>query len=86
MYSIPMIDDFGDDQLNRKAQKYRNELNDTRPAFGSLYLLELNKPLDDFMKEDLIEFFESAIANKTKINIDDIDEILEQDIPPMALY
>tara|TARA_R110000796_G_scaffold242373_1_gene364428 strand:+ start:64 stop:309 length:246 start_codon:yes stop_codon:yes gene_type:complete len=81
-----MIDDFGDDQLNRKAQKYRNELNDTRPAFGSLYLLELNKPLDDFMKEDLIEFFESAIANKTKINIDDIDEILEQDIPPMALY
>lgn len=86
MYSIPMIDDFGDDQLNRKAQKYRNALNDTRPAFGSLYLLELNKPLDDFMKEDLIEFFESAIANKTKINIDDIDEILEQDIPPMALY
>jgi len=86
MYSIPMIDDFGDDQLNRKAQKYRNELNDTRPAFGSLYLLELSKPLDDFMKKDLIEFFESAIANKTKINIDDIDEILEQDIPPMALY
>tara|TARA_R110001592_G_C12760433_1_gene712891 strand:- start:13 stop:270 length:258 start_codon:yes stop_codon:yes gene_type:complete len=83
---IPMIDDFGDATLNRLATRYRNELNDTRPAFGNLYLLELNKPLDDFMKKDLIEFFESAIANKTKINIDDIDEILEQDIPPMALY
>ena len=83
---IPMIDDFGDVALNRLATRYRNVLNDTRPAFGNLYLLELNKPLDDFMKKDLIEFFESAIANKTKINIDDIDEILEQEIPPRALY
>jgi hypothetical protein len=83
---IPMIDDFGDIALNRLATRYRNELNDARPPFGNLYLLELNKPLDVFIKEDLIEFFESAIANKTKINVSDIDEILEQEIPPRALY
>jgi len=81
-----MIDDFGDIALNRLATRYRNELNDVRPPFGNTYLLELNKPLDTFMKQDLIEFFESAIANKTKINVEDIDEILEQEMPPRALY
>jgi hypothetical protein len=83
---IPMIDDFGDASLNRLATRYRNELNDTRPAFGNLYLLEINKPLDKFIIDDLKEYFNSAIFNKTKIDVDAIDEIIEQDIPPMALY
>ena len=83
---IPMIDDFGDATLNRLATRYRNELNDTRPAFGNLYLLEINKPLDKFIIDDLKEYFNSAIFNKTKIDVDAINEIIEQDIPPMALY
>jgi|TARA_B110000285_G_scaffold53878_1_gene61416 hypothetical protein len=81
-----MIDDFGDDQLNRKAQKYRNALNDFRPAFANDYLLQLMKPLDSFIKEDLIEFFSIAIANKIKINPEDINDILDQDIPSTANY
>ena len=83
---LPIIDDFGDDKLNRVARDYRNALNDSRPSFGNSYLLEITKPLDKKVVGDLLDYFESNIINKTKVNLDDIDEILEQDMPNNVFY
>jgi len=83
---IPIVDDFGDDKLNRVARDYRNALNDTRPPFGNLYLLEITKPLDQKIISDLVDYFEISIEQKKKVDLDEIDEILDQDIPSNSKY
>lgn len=83
---IPIVDDFGDDKLNRVARDYRNALNDTRPPFGNLYLLEITKPLDQKIISDLVDYFEISMKQKKKVDLDEIDEILDQDIPSNSKY
>ena len=86
MANLPVIDDFGDTQLNRLARDYRNALNDRRPPFGNIYLLELVKPVSIDIKYQLTNMFNDAIKNKARVKLEEIDNILETEIPDDANY
>ena len=86
MANLPVIDDFGDSQLNRLARDYRNALNDRRPPFGNIYLLELTRPVSRDIKYQLTNMFNDAIKNKVRVKLDVIDDILESEIPNDANY
>lgn len=83
---IPIVDDFGDDKLNRVARDYRNALNDRRPPFGNFYILERTRPLQDKVVSDLIDYFDLSAEQKTKVDPDEIDNILTQDMIDSSKY
>jgi len=83
---IDPTDDFGDSKIDALATKYRNALQDIRPAFGNLYLLENVKPLSKKVKDDLSVLFNLAIENNEKIKLEDVDRILSSELTPKSLY
>ena len=83
---IPIMDDFGDRELDSLVRDYRVALNDTRPYFYNMYLFETTSPLDKQIISDLKSYFIISIGSENKVEIDKVNEILEQAIPSGSDY
>lgn len=83
---LPIMDDFGDPELDSLVRDYRIALNDKRPYFYNMYLFEITSPLDDQIISDLKIYFSYSIDSNIKVEERKINDILEQSIPNDSKY